>query len=384
MLRKKQFYDWQEAITLIQGFWPLLLADKLHNVPHGEVILASLDLPTLEQLHHHRLTPLLYREVMRQGLEKHLQHSLLEHLRQDYIVALRATAREDQEVLRVLQALNQAGIGSILLKGADLRIRLYGESAVRPMADLDLLISPGHVSRVKSILEELGLTLQSQCTDPRPGFRELFRNELHFNPPPGGLLLVDLHWHLSGVDNFYTLPFHRLEEMALPWNYQGQPVKVLCPEHALIHSALHTFEEFHGAMQIVDLGRTLRTLPLHWPTLQEELIRFQCQAPVYLILRELAPVFPHLIPGAILHDLSGYRPSWAERLVLNHSLGYFTPHFAALYRHRRLHDWVFYVSALLWPQPEYLLAVYGEPDRARFLRQALRTLFSSAPSWNPE
>ncbi len=381
--RQKQCYDWQGALTLIQGLLPLLLADKLHNVPHGEVTLTGLDPSTLEQLHRHRLTPLLYRQVMRQGLEKYLHHSLLEKLRQDYILALGATALEDQEVLRVIQALNQAGIVSILLKGADLRLRLYGESAVRPMADLDLLISPGHVPRARSILAGLGFTLQSQCTDPRPGFRELFRNELHFSPPPGGPLMVDLHWHLSGVDNFYTLPCQRLEEKAIPWNYQGQPVKVLCPEHALIHSALHTLGEFHGAMQIVDLGRALRTLPLHWPTLREELIRFQCQVPVYLILRGLAPAFPHLIPGAILHDLSGYRPSWAERLVLGHSLGYCTPHFAALYRHRRLHDWVFYVSALLWPRPEYLLAVYGEPDRTRFLRQAIRMLFSSAPSWNP-
>ena len=70
--RQKQFDDWQGALTLIQGFLPLLLADKLHNVPKGEVTLASLDPPTLEQLRRHRLTPLLYREVMRQGLEKHL------------------------------------------------------------------------------------------------------------------------------------------------------------------------------------------------------------------------------------------------------------------------------------------------------------------------
>jgi hypothetical protein len=182
-------------------------------------------------------------------------------------MALRATAPEDQEVFRVIQALNQAGIETILLKGADLRMRLYGESCVRPMADLDLLISPENVSRVTPILEGMGLTLQSQCSDPRPGFRELFRNELHFIPRPGGTLLIDLHWHLSGVDNFYTLPFQRLEEMAIPWSYQGQPVKVLCPEHALI-TGTHTFSDLHGS-SIIDLCLALLTLPLHWPTFKE-------------------------------------------------------------------------------------------------------------------
>jgi hypothetical protein len=380
---QKHFYDWQEAVTTVQFFLPLLLADELRAVPQGEVALASLDHPTLEQLRLHRLTPLLYREVMRQGLKKHLDPSLLEYLRDDYIMALKATASEDQEVFRVIQALNQARVETILLKGADLRMRLYGESAVRPMADLDLLISPGQVPQVTSILEDLGLALQPQCSDPRPGFRRLFRNELHFNPPPGSSLLVDLHWHLSGVDNFYTLPFQRLEHMAIPWSYLGQPVKVLCPEHALINLALHAFSELHGVMQIIDLCLALHTLPLHWPTLQEELIRFTCQAPVYLIFRDLEQLFPQILPAAVLHDLSGYRPSWAERLALHHSLGYLTPHFAALYRHRRLSAWTFYISALLWPQTEYLMAVYGESNRTRFIRQFLRTIFSSAQSWEP-
>ena len=302
---QKHFYDWQEAVATIQFFLPLLLADELHAVSQGEVALASLDHPTLEQLRRHRLTPLLYREVMRHGLQKHLDQSLLEYLRDDYILALKATALEDQEVFRVIQALNQARVETILLKGADLRMRLYGESAVRPMADLDLLISPGQVPRVTSILEDLGLALQPQCSDPRPGFRGLFRNELHFNPPPGSSLLVDLHWHLSGVDNFYTLPFQRLEHMAMPWSYLGQPVKVLCPEHALINLALHAFSELHGVMQIIDLCLALHTLPLHWPAFQEELIRFKCQAPVYLIFRDLEQLFPQIIPAAILHDLSG-------------------------------------------------------------------------------
>jgi hypothetical protein len=380
---QKQFDHWPEAVTLIQYFLPLLLAGKLPDAPQGEVAFARLASPSLEQLRRHRLTPLLYREVMRHGWKKHLDQSLLQYLRDDYILALRASASEDQEIFRVLEALNQSGIESILLKGADLRMRLYGESSVRPMGDLDLLISLKQVSRVTSILEGLGFTLQSQCADPRPGFRERFRNELHFSPPAGSPLLVDLHWHLSGVDNFYTLPYQRLQDLALPWNYRGQPVKVLCPEHAAIQLALHALDEVHGVMQIIDLCLALLTLPLHWPTLQEELIRFTCQAPFYLILRDLAQLLPSLVPAAILQDLSEYRPSWAERLALHHALGYVTPHFAALYRHRRLRDWRFYVSAVLWPQTEYLIAVYGEPDRTRFIRQFLRTLFSSAHSWEP-
>ena len=89
----------KRRLPLSNIFCPCCWRDKLPDAPPGEVAHASLDPPSLDQLRRHRLTPLLYREVMRHGLEKHLNHSLLENLRQDYIMALRATAPEDQEIL---------------------------------------------------------------------------------------------------------------------------------------------------------------------------------------------------------------------------------------------------------------------------------------------
>jgi hypothetical protein len=376
-LWQRQFQDWQKIVTIIQDLLPLLLPDQATESHNIDLAPFDSNSQALEILRDHGLTPLLYRELLRRGLENNLEPATLRNFRNDYIIALKAAAREDQEIFSIIQALTGAGIETILLKGADLRLRLYGESAVRPMADLDLLVAPDQISRIKSILKKLGLTLQSQCADPRPGFRELFRNELHFNPPPGGALLADVHWHLSGVENFYTLPFSRLNQMAIPWNYQGQSVKVLCPEHAIIHLSLHALDGLHSAMQIIDLCLALYTLPLHWPTLKQEVTQLRCQLPVYLILRDLAQLFPQIVPAPILEELSAYVPSWAEKLVLHHSLGYLTRHFAVLYRHHRLRDRLFYLSSLLWPGTDYLNTVYGQPDRFRFLRQSLRTLFSA-------
>jgi hypothetical protein len=379
---QKQIPDWQQLVAIIKYLLLLLLPDKLSAA--GNIDLASVLAPsTLRLLQYHSLTPLLYRELLRRGLEINLDPSILQHLRNDYILALKEAARQDQEIFKIIRALNGAGIEFILLKGADLRMRLYGDSAVRPMADVDLLVSLDQVSHVNPILKELGLKLQPQCADPRPGFRELFRNELHFSPPQGGSLVVDLHWHLTGMANFYTLPFSRLQKMASSWSYCGQPVKVLCPEHAVINLALHALDELHGAMQIIDLCLALYTMPLHWPTLRQEVTHLRCQLPVYLVLGELAQLLPGIVPSTVLEGLAAYTPSWAENLALHHSLGYLTPHFAVLYRQHRLRDRLFYVAALLWPGADYLNAVYGQPDRVRFLRQFVRTLFSSTHSWRP-
>ena len=58
-------------------------------------------------------------------------------LRNDYVLALQAALQEEEEIKELLRALTKAGITPILLKGADLRLRVYGDPAVRPMADLE-------------------------------------------------------------------------------------------------------------------------------------------------------------------------------------------------------------------------------------------------------
>jgi len=233
------------------------------------------------------------------------------------------------------------------------------------------------------VFMDLGYRLSPEFVDPRPGFRERFRRELHFNPPPGLSLLIDLHWRLEYVGGFHYLPFLQLQDLAVPRDYQGLPVKVLSPEHLLMHLALHAWDEFHGALQIIDFALVLQFLPLDWPRFLTEVDRCRCRAPVYLVLREVSRIFPGSVPVEVLQELAGYCPGWAETLVLRRPLGYFTRHFALLYHQRRLSDWVFYISSLLWPRPQYLAAVYGQPDRLKFLRQFLATLFSAAKTWRP-
>jgi hypothetical protein len=344
--------------------------------------LKTYDPGVLAELRAQAVSPWVYRRLAGSPQECAVSPQLMRGLRHDYALALKTSARQDRETHLIIQAIAAAGAEVILLKGADLRGRVYGDPAVRPMVDLDILISPRDKARAEAVLEGLGYTLSPQCVDPRPGFRERFRRELHFDPPRGSVLFVDLHWQLDYVDGFYLLPYPRLREAAVPYEYQGVPVRGLSPEHLLTHLALHVWDEFHGALQILDFTLALRLLPPDWPHFLAEVSRFRCPAPVYLVLRKVCQIIPGLVPARVLQELAGYRPTWAESLVLKRRLGYFTRHFAVLYHRRRLKDWAFYVASLLWPRPEYLTQVYGRPDRAAFLRQFLATLFSSKKSWS--
>ena len=98
--------------------------------------------------------------------------------------------------------------------------------------------------------------------------------------------MVDLHWCLEAVAGFYRLPYSRLREKALSWDYQGQQVKVLAPEHLLMHLCLHLYDELLDALRLVDLGLVLCRLPLNWNLFLDEVTRFRCQAPIAIMLSD--------------------------------------------------------------------------------------------------
>ena len=170
------------------------------------------------RLREHRLFPLLYYRLQQAGGLEVLPPETGEYLKQDYAASLSLLLRREAETRRRPGSEEFAGFEAILLKGADLRLRVYENPALRPMTDLDLLISPETLGAVRALLRDIGYTLLIDSVNPRPGFRERYRVGLHFLGPPPVSLMVDLHWELEAVASYYRLPFARLAPQAQTLN----------------------------------------------------------------------------------------------------------------------------------------------------------------------
>ena len=324
---------WQQDLN---GVLPLLRRDDPH---------------LLEELRHQLLTPFIYQQVLCHGRQKSLPPPVLRGLAHDYALALKAAAGQEQEARRVIRALDQAGVAVILLKGADLRLRVYGDPAVRPMADLDLLIDPAQLQQGLAALARLGYSPASSHRDPKPGFREQFGHEITLEPPPGGRLLVDLHWEIRAVACYYRLPFEFLQSQSIFWHYGDLPVKVLSPEHALIHLSLHTFGDslgaFPEALPLLDLALVLTRLSLDWSRFLGESARCGCRLPICCMLQEMSHLVPQAIPVGVLTQLQQYRPPLAEKLVIRlvRSLRFLAGKFPRLEEQRHFWEWAtFYLA----------------------------------------
>jgi hypothetical protein len=268
-----------------------------------------------------RLTPLLYHEVIRHGWQEVFSPWLLHELKTDYARALRTASRQEVEIMNVLRHLQREGIEVILLKGADLRHRLYHDPALRPMIDVDLLISLRMVPRARQVLHGLGYGLHHPSGDNSTRLKEKFGNELCFAPPPGKNLMIDLHWEIEGAARLYRISFANLSVTTT--NYYGIAVKILVPEHLLIHLCLHLLNhprykpgDLPLGIQIVDLVWALDRLPINWPRFLEEVFRLRCALAVSYPLRGLSALVPGLVPANVMASLAKSRSSWHEEPVL--------------------------------------------------------------------
>jgi hypothetical protein len=352
---------------------PWLVAKGPKEVPK---FLRDHDPALLEALRKNRLTPLLYKRFIQCGMIK-VDPSLYRWLEHDYALGLRNGHCQDQEALAVIQALTDSGIDLILLKGADLRLRVYGDAAVRPMADLDILISPQQLWQAKAAMGDLGYRLSPNSLDPRPGYRQRFGHALDFNLEKGRSLAVDLHWRILAAGDFYRLSYSSLRPRAVPYDYHDSPVWLLAPEHLLLHLCLRVYNDSFSLFLFIDLALAISKLNLDWSLFLHETTNFHCQYPAYIILRELARLCPRAVPGLVLAELARYQPRWYERVALSYRMRCLTLNFPMLYQHYPPREWASYYWGKLWPEPAYLAANYGRPDRIAYLQKSLTMFFSS-------
>lgn len=79
----------------------------------------------------------------------------------EYYAAVAQAVNQDHEGKRILQALNDAGLQCIALKGWEMR-SFYPQPMMRQMADLDVLIQPYNYAQVRSTVESLGFVTTSK------------------------------------------------------------------------------------------------------------------------------------------------------------------------------------------------------------------------------
>ncbi len=239
----------------------------------------------LESAFWHGIAPLLYHNLKGFQESPFIPQEVMDRLKKAYYRNMARNMYLYAELSRILQEFRKEGVEVIVLKGAALAGTVYGDIALRPFADLDLLVRKEVLPYAEGIMSAL-----NYCTSAYNKSQEWYKkNHYHLSPylHSDKSTTVEIHWHITGQ------PFHiNIDD----WWRRAKVVKISScemlipsPEDMLLHLCLHLFN--HGYNKIVlrgicDISETLRYYrnELNWAQFQNETNKYGINKPIYSIL----------------------------------------------------------------------------------------------------
>ncbi len=214
--------------------------------PAAAAGLAETDTALVAVARHHRLTPLL---CVAQG--NALPPTLAAAFRRDRLLTAARSMLLGQVAEECVRNLAAAGIDTILLKGLDYEVRLYGAPGTRPTADVDLLVPNEARREAFAILDRLGF----QPRAASPGFDDADYHEVAWTR---GGVEVDLHMGLAPFARC-RIDYAAVWREAEPFQIGAAATRVLARRHAAIFHGLHMAIDHFAvpAIYLLDLARLL-------------------------------------------------------------------------------------------------------------------------------
>lgn len=153
------------------------------------------------------------------------------------------------EQMDIFHSLYEANIRFLPLKGYQFK-RLYKKPEFRQMADIDLLVDPENLSKVRSILEKKGYMIRSGAMP---------HHEEYFKPP---CVTIEIHKQLLLIDDTRQSYYDQIWQKAIP-DKKIEGAWKLTPEDFYIYQIAHFEKHFNrmgsGIRSVMDIFVYLNT-----------------------------------------------------------------------------------------------------------------------------
>ncbi|GAI23264.1 unnamed protein product, partial [marine sediment metagenome] len=221
----------------------------------------------------------------------------------------------------VLCHLAAEGVAVILLKGAGMAKAVYGNVAVRPMFDLDLLVPAAEVDRARTVLAGLNYAMLS--SEPWAGFSQRYRHAMAYRRLSDGKkrpFHVDLHWGLLNAPYYERILVEDWFARAQPARVAGVEALVPAAEDHLVylcgHLALHhrydpaLFRYYDVAVLIHHTDDVL-----DWDAVVQRAVDWRLVIPLQRMLARLEELWPQSVPASVAQEVAGLQPTRTERWI---------------------------------------------------------------------
>jgi hypothetical protein len=214
----------------------------------------------------HGVQPLLYRTLAdaQDGIDDVVPPAEMSQLRQSNQNNLHKALLLSRELIRIVDHMASLGIEVMPYKGLALAEAIYGDIALRQSGDIDLLIHPQDLPRVRDAARELGFTPHLSLSKVEENAYLNSGYEYAFDGAAGPNLL-EVQWAIQ--PRFYSIDFDMpaLFQRAVTVTVAGHPVKTPSPEDLFLVLSAHAAKHVWGRLiWLCDIARLMSLSTLNW------------------------------------------------------------------------------------------------------------------------
>lgn len=204
------------------------------------------------------------------------------------------------------------------LKGLALAKTIYGDLALRPMNDLDLLVKEADLVRAGRILLTLGYK------QPFPAWERMVKT-FHHVPPFANKngTMIELHRTIVTPDSSIKIDLDGLWERACLIQVDTVEVQAFSPEDLFLHLCVHACVHLRTGLDLVplcDLAGVIKTSgdTIDWQIVIKRARQWGGQKCVYLMLLLVRDLLDVALPDKIMSEL---KPDDYQSLFLDEAVG---------------------------------------------------------------
>lgn len=303
------FWDFSPELTLMLASASSNDA-KLNQTTINSLLTQPMDWDLLVKMAvHHRVYPLVYKTLS--SLDKlvipEISKAVLQQkCKGNTMKSLGITGA----TIKLVRALEEKNIQSIVLKGPVLAEHLYGELSLRPFKDIDLLVWPEELEQVGQILEEQGYHRTHPNFSLTPARRKVYIQKFHhFNYWHSELKIeVELHWKLGHTG--WELPLPKGSSLRRI-QVSGYSLPVLENEIWLLFLVMHGAS--HGWFRLrwlCDIGEFMRRKDIDWEKVKQLADVFGMRAIFHQALILANQLLKVAVPGNIQSAVMKDEKAW--------------------------------------------------------------------------
>ncbi len=177
-----------------------------------------------------------FRSMIDTGGVESIPDDVRREIRRTLVLASGEAALRYAELTEVLHALQAAGVGAVLLKGAALAHTVYAHPEDRWATDVDLLIADDRRTAAMHVFEGLGYTMPWGVRGEWTSHQFFYSRSMK----AGLTSAIDVHWRISNRHRYAgVLTYAALRARSQPVPALGEAARAISLPDALLHAAIH-------------------------------------------------------------------------------------------------------------------------------------------------